>query len=328
MKSYRALLDRIAVTLIVNSALFVLSFDFLSLAERIITEKSGESTFTDVFFRLLECVIYFASFTLPILLYRKTERKCPTDGNTASLVPVTKLSPVGIFFGIGAGLGVTVIFSKLNYFILSFTDYAEYTYNYFRPDVSRDYRAVIYFIYIAVIPAIAEELLFRKLVCGELRRYGIGVAVISSGVLFGLMHANAGQVLYASASGMILAWLFVKTGSVIYPIILHFVNNAVSAVVVIVEARYSYDTALALSEKADLIMILWLVAALIYFYVKYLCLKRVSVSDEHKETGPAFEGCALTKGEKIKGFFSVGIVIYIFGSVLRMVYYLCLSFVS
>ena len=79
----------------------------------------------------------------------------------------------------------------------------------------------------AVLPAVVEELIFRGAILRGFVRYGPVVAVIVSSVLFSLFHLNPLQTVYQFALGVVLALVVLKTGKLIYAIILHFINNFV-----------------------------------------------------------------------------------------------------
>ena len=81
---------------------------------------------------------------------------------------------------------------------------------------------------IAVLPALLEEAVFRGCVLRALRPYGDCFAVVVSAVLFGLMHGNIRQIPFAVIVGLILGWLYVTTNSIALPILVHFINNALS----------------------------------------------------------------------------------------------------
>lgn len=83
---------------------------------------------------------------------------------------------------------------------------------------------------IAVLPAILEEALFRGCVLRVLRPYGNGLAIVVSSVLFSLMHGNIRQIPFALIVGLILGWLYVASNSLWLPILVHFVNNALSVI--------------------------------------------------------------------------------------------------
>ena len=81
-----------------------------------------------------------------------------------------------------------------------------------------------------VIP-IAEELLFRGVVYKRLRMlFGIAPAVCLSAVLFGILHVNLVQLLYAAIFGLLLAFLVEKTGKLSCAIIGHITANVVAVV--------------------------------------------------------------------------------------------------
>lgn len=77
----------------------------------------------------------------------------------------------------------------------------------------------------AVEPPLAEEFLFRGVILGVLRRYGDGFAVLMSSVLFGLMHGNFVQIPFAFIVGLILAFVTVRTNSLLPGMLIHFFNN-------------------------------------------------------------------------------------------------------
>lgn len=83
--------------------------------------------------------------------------------------------------------------------------------------------------FMAVVPAFCEETLFRGVVYGGYRKHGDKfVAVLLSGFLFGIMHMNLNQALYAFAIGVLLALLFEATDSIFPTMLFHFVYNAQS----------------------------------------------------------------------------------------------------
>lgn len=87
---------------------------------------------------------------------------------------------------------------------------------------------IIYFIAIAVVPPIIEEFLFRGAILGSLRKHGDALAIVVSAVMFGFAHSNFIQTPVTFLVGLVLAYLTVKTNSLIPAIIVHFVNNSSS----------------------------------------------------------------------------------------------------
>ena len=86
-------------------------------------------------------------------------------------------------------------------------------------------------ILIMVIGApIVEEFLFRKLLIDRASRYGEGLAVVLSGAMFGLFHGNLNQFAYTFIMGCFYGFIYVRTRNVIYPILLHMLNNFMASV--------------------------------------------------------------------------------------------------
>ncbi len=81
-----------------------------------------------------------------------------------------------------------------------------------------------------IIP-IAEELLYRGVVYRRLRvLMGAAPAIILSAGLFGLMHFNLVQFLYAGVLGLLLAFLLERTGFLYAPILGHIAANVAAVV--------------------------------------------------------------------------------------------------
>jgi membrane protease YdiL (CAAX protease family) len=86
---------------------------------------------------------------------------------------------------------------------------------------------------IAILPAIAEELLFRGLIARMLHQAtrNIHVAVILSAVLFAAIHIQFFSFLPRLLLGMLLGYLFFWSGSLWLPVTMHLTNNLLSVVV-------------------------------------------------------------------------------------------------
>lgn len=81
---------------------------------------------------------------------------------------------------------------------------------------------------LALLPALLEELAFRKCIIGTLQKYGKGIAVVISALLFGVVHGGIAQSVFAFIVGLVLGFITVKTGSVRIAAAVHFANNALS----------------------------------------------------------------------------------------------------
>lgn len=84
---------------------------------------------------------------------------------------------------------------------------------------------------LALLPALLEEFAFRKCILGTLQKYGQGVAVVVSALLFGIVHGGIAQSVFAFLVGLVLGFITVKMGNVWIAVAVHFINNALSVVV-------------------------------------------------------------------------------------------------
>lgn len=94
------------------------------------------------------------------------------------------------------------------------------------------FAAVLTFLAIVVLAPVCEETLFRGLFFGALRgSLGFWPSALISGVLFGAIHLTNGDLSVAvllAFFGVLLAWLYERTGSLGPPIALHTLNNSIA----------------------------------------------------------------------------------------------------
>ncbi len=83
----------------------------------------------------------------------------------------------------------------------------------------------------SIITPIVEELFFRKLLIDRTIKYGAGISILISALMFGLYHANLNQLIYSLLVGGFFAAVYVKTGNVIYTILLHMAANFTGSIV-------------------------------------------------------------------------------------------------
>ena len=87
---------------------------------------------------------------------------------------------------------------------------------------------LVQFLALCVMPAIAEELLFRGAFQGLMRPCGSAAAIFAPALLFGVLHLDLAQGLTAFACGVFLGWLAERPGSILPGMLLHLVNNALA----------------------------------------------------------------------------------------------------
>src|SRR5207302_1352689 len=80
---------------------------------------------------------------------------------------------------------------------------------------------------LALVPAVAEELLFRGVVWGALeRRIGMAATLAVTSILFGLYHGSLYRFVPALLGGLLLGAVRAGSRALLPSVAFHFANNA------------------------------------------------------------------------------------------------------
>ena len=101
------------------------------------------------------------------------------------------------------------------------------------PDMLLSSNPVLRIISVGILPAIFEELLFRKFVIDRTIRHGEFISCAISGIMFGLWHGNFQQFFFTFFVGVMFAFVYIRTGNVIYTMIMHASMNLVTSTITI-----------------------------------------------------------------------------------------------
>ena len=82
-----------------------------------------------------------------------------------------------------------------------------------------------------ILAPLIEEYVFRKQIIDRTKQYGEKLAVFLSALTFGLFHLNLFQFFYAFALGGLFAYIYLRTGRLRYPVLLHGIVNFLGSVV-------------------------------------------------------------------------------------------------
>ncbi len=102
----------------------------------------------------------------------------------------------------------------------------------------------LYVVFVALLPAIVEELLFRGVIYQGLKEYfSLPSRILLSGLLFALMHQNIVQFIYPFILGCVLSLVMEKTNNLFYTMTLHFFNNftTITAAYIMQMYNFSFD---------------------------------------------------------------------------------------
>lgn len=77
-----------------------------------------------------------------------------------------------------------------------------------------------------LVSPITEEIIFRGLIFNRMRRYvPSAMAVVVSGLLFGIYHGNPVQGIYGGCMGILMAYLYERTDHFVIPCLFHGTAN-------------------------------------------------------------------------------------------------------
>lgn len=106
----------------------------------------------------------------------------------------------------------------------------------------------------AIIAPILEEVIFRKIIFGSLyERTNFFIAALLSAFIFGIIHGEPEHLLIYASMGFVFAFLYIKTKSIIVPIIVHMTLNTIS---VIVQFTFSPEDLERLQKQVDSIQMI------------------------------------------------------------------------
>ncbi len=91
---------------------------------------------------------------------------------------------------------------------------------------SVDSTTVSMFLYASFLAPITEEIVFRGFILRGLEKYGRTFAIVISAILFGAMHGNLIQGVFAAATGLVFGYVALEY-SIKWSILLHIINNFV-----------------------------------------------------------------------------------------------------
>lgn len=156
-------------------------------------------------------------------------------------------------------------------------------YNFFpKNDLKYELTTTNYFISLVsmvVLPAIAEEILFRGLIFKGLQKRSNIFAIIISSIMFSLFHLSLEQTIYPILMGLVLAVIMCYENNIIYCITIHLVNNFITLTL-----KY-FNISLVFNSWIYYLLAFICAAifiALLFFAFKKLKNQKQKLENEHK----------------------------------------------
>jgi len=101
---------------------------------------------------------------------------------------------------------------------------------------------IVSIILVGIIPAFAEEMFFRGLLLnGFQKNYSDKKAILISSLLFGIIHLNPWQFVTAFIIGLVMAWIYINTKSILLCIYMHLFNNMMGVIAIKYKGVFSVE---------------------------------------------------------------------------------------
>lgn len=148
---------------------------------------------------------------------------------TVPVIPMEKVGKGKSFCWICVGMLACMVANIATNYVIEFAEIIGYKLNY--PEVApieSAFGCLLSLISMAIMPAVCEEFAMRCCALGLLRKHGNAFGILAISIVFGLLHGNVIQFIFAFLVGVILAYVTIKTNSVLPAIIIHACNNGLS----------------------------------------------------------------------------------------------------
>lgn len=328
---YESLMNSIAVSALVCFVFIYVGGYTLEFWGSVMYEALGGTNTFNFIFLIIQCIADFATILVPVKIFNFMNSSTYSD----EYMPVEKkILPEGaipyvLLLGLSANHIVALFNDKIVDLFGNSNSAADFLY---RGGFQYNYQIFFYLFSISVIPAIAEEIFCRKALCNALAPYGQKTSIIVSALVFSLLHADFARFIYTFVFGIAAAWLYVGTKSLKWSMLMHFINNFLAGLSIVLYYKVSSD---AYNIFNTILLIVYIPMAIICVW-RLLKIKKerddierlaarvggtLEQYNEHKkkyakrlEMLPTEDGeeiIPLTRKEKSKGFFSPLMIVYI-----------------
>lgn len=100
-----------------------------------------------------------------------------------------------------------------------------------RPTAIPEGHLLLQLLLVTVASPFMEELVFRRCLLDRLGAFGERTALVVSSLAFGLFHGNVNQLCYGFLIGLVLGYVYLRTGRLRYSAMVHVTINTLSSVV-------------------------------------------------------------------------------------------------
>ncbi len=221
-KQIRSLGNIIGCCIFIYIGVQVIASSILAANSSLYHKYETSSVFQDCFGTIL---VEFFALSIPFGLAALINKK----KYSSALVPAKQMPASDLCLWVGAGMACCIC---ANYVVSILSALAQAMgYEFTQPDsadISSAFGCLVAIIATAIVPAICEEFALRCCALGLLKKYGKAFGVVAVAIVFGLIHGNIIQFIFATIGGLIFGYVTVRTDSVVPAMLIHGLNNGMS----------------------------------------------------------------------------------------------------
>lgn len=174
--------------------------------------------------------IYLIGYPSLLLMFRKHEKQEPARNPMGAGTFFAGIFQMAALTGVGAIIGLIVHLVIVNAMNMNINDVSDAS---GIVNLLLNSSFWLRVLFVGVLAPIFEELIFRKTLIDNCAKYGQWPAIIISGLFFGLFHGNFQQFFFATFIGMFFAYIYLKTGNIVYTILYHMAMNLTTSIVTV-----------------------------------------------------------------------------------------------
>ena len=293
-------MNRVCLAILVFIGLLgVLQSVQIFLGELLYSILGDDSRVAEVLSQIFLALSYFISYLFSFLIFKKAYAK--------DYLPVRSEASMGAH-------PVPMVFSALaiclaaSHLVGFFSDGSSGVVIYHGESI------VLFMLTTVLIPAFCEELFFRGLIMTNLMPLGRNFAIIASGIIFGLVHGNHDQILFATVAGITFGFMYAETGTIWCGVIAHMLNNFISVAETVIWGTLKAGTAVKMSIIIESVIMVCGIASIIYL------LPRLKKEKNEEFNGGCFgsltnrlldEGVKYSVSDYLKGFFAPAMIAFL-----------------
>lgn len=299
--------------------IYFLTMQFISILFSEIIKDNSSLYINDIYavMFIVQMIASTGSAFIAVVLYRLISRKRMSETFTKSHVKFTYLLPL-IFLGMGAAMAANMMASVFadNISVFGLKNSADHSIS-----TKSSLEMILYIVSTSLIPAFAEELAFRGVFMNVMRKYGDAFAIITSSLMFGAMHGNTTQIIFAFTLGLIFAYIDCKANSIIPSVIVHFLNNFYAVAMDILQTDSTISDMVYTLIYTIVVTMFCLLGILSFIYLSRSEKNFFKMSN--KDANPFSKSDVLSMKEKIHYFIlSPGILIPLSLFAAEVIFYL------